>query len=137
MKFPPRRGTRRLLGAVLLVVLAATGVAAYLAYDEPNTLTVGVTATLGVLTLVTWGVRAATPLTKLSITGGQLKVQSGGERLTFDLSSHYTPIEVHGTPGRRGWRVVFGRGTMPPFVVDDSVVDARSFMEVLRRYRPE
>jgi hypothetical protein len=137
VRFAPKRGARRVMGAVILLVLGATGGAAYLAYDEPTTLTVGVAATLGVLLLVIWGIRAGTPLTRMVVTGGQLEVKQGGLHLKFDLTSRYTPIEVQGIPGRRSWRVLFGRGMMRPFIVDSSIVDAKAFMEVLLRYRPE
>ena len=137
VEFPPKRGARRLMGAVALIVLAATGAAAYLAYDDPTILTIGVTATLAVLLLVVWAIRAGTPLTEMSVKGGQLEVRQGGLHLKFDLASHYTPIRVQGRPGRPGWRVLFGRGTTEPFVVDSSIVDPRTFMEVLDSYRPE
>ena len=125
------------MGAVLLLVLVATAGSGYLAYDAPTTFSIGLTATLAVLLLVTWAVRAGTPLTRMVVRGGQLEVRSGGLHQRFDLSSRYTPIEVQGVPGRRGWRVLFGRGSMPPFIVDSSIVDPHDFMEVLRAYRPE
>ncbi len=137
MRFPPKQGVRRLMGAVLLLVLLATAGAGYLAYDRPGPVSTGMAATLAVLLLVTWAVRAGTPLTVMTVEGGQLEILQGGLHLKFDLSSHYTPIDVQGTPGQRGWRVLFGRGAMPPFVVDASIVDANEFMALLRRYRPE
>jgi hypothetical protein len=137
VRFPPKRGARRLLDMVVLLTLVGTAIAGYLAYDDPTTLSLGLTGTLGALLLVTWAVRVGAPLTRMAVKGGQLEVRSGGQLLKFDLSSHYTPIEVRGTPGRRGWRVLFGRGTTEPFVVDSSIVDPKAFMEVLRSYRPE
>ncbi len=137
VEFPPKRGVRRLMGTVLVLVLLATAGAGYLAYDRPGPVSTGITATLGVLLLVTWAVRAGTPLTLMTVKGGQLEVRQGGLHLKFDLSSHYTPIEAQGAPGQRDWRVLFGRGSMPPFVVDASIVDAHEFMALLRRYRPE
>jgi hypothetical protein len=135
--FKPKVRAREILGTGLLASFLATLVAAYLAYDDPTNQTVGIAATLGVLTLVIWAARATSPITTMSVIAGQLKVRIRGQRHVFDLTSHYTPIEVQGNAGRRGWRVLFGRGTMPPFVVDSSIVDARHFMEVLRRYRPD
>jgi hypothetical protein len=137
VRFPPKRGARRVMGFVVLVTLIAAAASGYMAYADPNTLSIGVASTLGVLLLVTWGIRAGTPLTRMAIKGGQLEVRQGGLHMKFDLTSHYTPIEVQGTPGRRGWRVLFGRGTLRPFVVDSSIVDPAAFTEVLRRYRPE
>ena len=135
--FPPRRGTRRVLALALLLMLAATALAAWSAQQDPDAESVTLAATLAVLTLVTWAVRAGSALTTLSVRGGQLQVRTGGRRTTFDLTSGYTPIEVIGRPGRRGWKVVFGRGTMRPFTVDAGLVDPHEFMAVLRRYRPE
>ncbi len=135
--FPPKRGVRRLLGAAFLMVLTATGGAAYAVSVNSNKLTISVAVTMGVLLLLTWAIRAGTPLTHLSVQGGQLDIRSGGRHLKFDLSSRYTAIEVNGAPGRPGWKVVFGPESAEPFVVDSSIVDAAHFMEVLRLYRKE
>ena len=59
-----------------------------------------------------------------------------GGRFVFDLASVYTPVEVHGTPGRHGWKVVFLRRGMTPFVVDRTMVDPDDFMRVLSFFRP-
>lgn len=134
--FPPKRGARRLMSIVVLMVLVAAAGAGYLAYDRPTSLSIGIAATMGALLLVTWAIRAGTPLTRLSVEGGQLDVRQGGLHLKFDLSSQFTPVEVQGTPGHRDWRVLFGRGAELPFVVDASLVDPTSFMDVLQRYRP-
>ncbi len=135
--FSPKKGARQLMGTVLVLVLLATAGVGLRAYNEPTPVSIGIAATLGVLLLVTWGVRAASPLTLMTVKGGLLEVRQGGLHLKFDLSSHYTPIEVQGTPGRRDWRVLFGRGTLPPFVVDPTMVDAQAFMDVLERYQPQ
>ncbi len=137
VEFPPRRGTRRVLALALLLMLVATGVATWMARRDPDPESITLAVTLGVLTLVTWAVRAGSAQTTLAVRGGQLHVSTGGRRTTFDLSSAYTPIEVIGRPGRRGWKVVFGRGTMRPFTVDAGLVDPHRFMAVLRTYRPE
>jgi hypothetical protein len=82
-------------------------------------------------------VRAGAPTTRLSVKSGQLEILGGGGRYVFDLASHYTPIEVVGKPGARGWKVLFLRRSMTPYVVDASMVDPEHFMRVLREYRPE
>ena len=138
VSFPPRRGPRRVLGLALLLMLVATGVAGWSAWQETDVESLTLLGTLATLTLVTWAVRAGSALTTLEVAGGQLHVHQGGRRTTFDLTSPYTPVEVIGRPGRRGWKVVLGRGTARrPFVVDASLVDPVRFTEVLRRYRPE
>lgn len=137
VEFAPRNGTRRLVGLLLLVALAATAFAGYAANRAPSTLNLGLAATLGVLTLVIWAVRAGSSIAHLSVKRGQLEILRGGGRNVFDLSSRYTPIEVVGHPGERGWKVLFLRRSMSPFVIDSSMVDPVEFMTVLRTYRPE
>ena len=135
--FPPRRGIRRVLTVALLLMALATAGAAWQVRADADTASLTLLASLGVLTLFTWAVRAGSSLTTLSVRNGHLHVQTGSRRTTFDLSSSHTPIEVIGRPGHRGWKVVFGRGTMRPFTVDAGLVNPREFMRVLRRYRPE
>ncbi|WP_160004782.1 hypothetical protein [Nocardioides sp. AX2bis] len=89
------------------------------------------------LTLVLWAVRSSTSVARLAVEGGQLTVTRNGETWRCDLASRATPIEVVGTPGRRGWKVVFARRGRPPYVVDSSVVDPAHFTRVLAHYRPD
>lgn len=135
--FKPRTGARRLVGLLLLASLAATAYAGYEAYDVRTTNTIAVAATLGALSLVLWALRAGSSAPRLSVTSGQLEVLGSAGRFVFDLDSPYTPIEVVGTAGKRGWRVLFLRRGMSPFVIDSSMVDPTEFMSVLRRHRPE
>lgn len=135
--FPPRNGTRRLVGLLLLVALVATAAVGYVAYEDRTTFNMGVAGTLAVLTLVIWAVRAGASTARLSVRRGQLEILKGGGRFVFDLASTYTPIEVIGEPGKRGWQVLFLRRSMSPFVIDASMVDPEEFMKVLRRFRPE
>ncbi len=135
--FKPRTGARRLVGLLLLASLAATAYAGYEAYDLRTTNTVAVAATLGALSLVLWALRAGSSAPRLSVTSGQLEVLGSAGRFVFDLDSPYTPIEVVGAAGSRGWKVLFLRRGMSPFVVDSSMVDPTEFMTVLRRHRPE
>ncbi|WP_121256072.1 hypothetical protein [Nocardioides ferulae] len=137
VEFAPRTGVRRLTAVLLLACLAATAVAGWAAYAERTELNIALAVTLGVLTLVVWGVLASTGVTRLVVRGGMLEVHRGGGRFLFDLTSRYTPVEVVGEPGRRGWKVLFLRRGMSPFVIDSSVVDPHAFMAVLRHYRPE
>jgi hypothetical protein len=137
VEFTPRTKAREVVGRLLVACLCGLAVAAYAAISEPDTLTVGLAAVLLVLTLALWAIRASSPITHLAVRSGQLEVTRAGSRSTYDLSGGFTPIEVVGNPGDRGWRVLFLRRGMDPFVVDSSLVDPRAFMEVLRRYRPE
>jgi hypothetical protein len=88
------------------------------------------------VTLIVWAARAGGSVTKLTVRAGQLEIIRQGGRLVFDLHSHYTPIEVHGRPGR-GWKVQFLRRGVTPVTVDSSMVDPVDFMRVLTFYRPE
>ena len=136
VEFTPRTRARRVVGWLLLLAALGTLGAGFAAASDPTTLTVGVTGTLLVLTLLLWAIRAASPVARLRVRAGQLEVVRGGDRFVLDLGgAAYTPIEVIGTPGERRWKVLFMRRGMDPFVVDTSMVDAREFMDVLRRYR--
>ncbi|GCD90599.1 hypothetical protein [Nocardioides sp. LS1] len=136
VEFAPRTGTRRLVALLLLVCVAATAVAGYVAYLDRTTPAIGIAAALALLTMVVWGVRAGAATAHLTVRGGQLEIVRGGGRNVFDLASHYTPIDVIGEPGDRNWRVLFHRRSMSPFVVDASMVDPAEFTRVLRHYRP-
>lgn len=133
--FLPRTMWRAGLGVALLAMLVATGTAGVAAYQERTTAAVGITAVLLVATLLVYGVRAASPAVRLTIKGGQLEYVRGAQREVFDLTSRYTRIEVVGTPGRRGWKVLFGRFGKSPMVIDAALVDPRRFTEVLDRHR--
>jgi len=137
VEFTPRTKARSLLGWLLLIAVVGAGVVGYAAYRDPSTLTVGLAGTLAVLVLVLWAIRTGSPSAHLRVHAGQLEVVQGGVRSVFELNGSFTPIEVVGTPGDRDWRVLFLRPKMEPFVIDSSMVDPRSFMDVLRRYRPE
>lgn len=137
IEFAPRTGGRRFVGWMVLLALAGLVVTAALAVQDPTTLTVGLAATLLVLTSTLWAIRAASPPARLAVHSGRLEVVQDGGRFVFELNGGYTPIEVIGAPGDRSWKVLFLRRNMAPFVVDASMVDPRAFMAMLRRYRPE
>lgn len=133
--FTPRTGARRAVGVLLLGVVVGLVLAGLVALDDPTTLTLGVAGTMLVLTLALWGIRAASPVTRLAVRGGQLQVTQGGTRLVFDLSgSVLTPIQVQGSPGDRSWKVLILRKGLDPFVIDSSMVDPHEFMDLLRAY---
>ena len=137
VEFRPRTKAREVVGRLLVACLCGLAVAAYAAFEAPDTLTVGLAAVLLVLTLTLWAIRTSSPVTHLAVRSGQLEVTRAGNRFLYDLSGGFSPIEVVGTPGDRGWRVLFHRRGMDPFVVDSSIVDPHTFMDTLRRYRPE
>ncbi|WP_148611922.1 hypothetical protein [Nocardioides rubriscoriae] len=134
--FPPRVVLRRVLGLLLLVLLAATILLGYLAYRDRTTLSIGLAGTLVVATLATYGVRVGATPTYLAIRSGQLEVVRGQQREVFDLTSRFTRMEVVGKPGRRGWKVLMARFGRDPLVIDSSMVDPASFTAALERHRP-
>ena len=134
--FAERLAARRLVGLLTFLMLAATGTAAYLAYSDPQSFTLGIAGLLLLVSLVLYGIRASSTPARLAIRAGQLEVVRGTQREVFDLTSRYTRIEVVGRPGRRGWKVLFGRFGRSPLVVDSSMVDPKAFTEALERLRP-
>jgi hypothetical protein len=135
-QFPVRRGVRRALSWVLLGVLAGTAVASYAAAEQPTTASVGVAATLGLLLLVVWAVRAGCTTTELAVRRGQLSITRNGQTELVDLASPYTPIAIIGEPSERRWTVLIEREGLPLVVVTRSWVDPHWFTTVLYRLRP-
>ncbi len=135
--FRAKRTVRRMLTIAMLMALVGTAYFGLAAYDIRDTGSIGL-ATISVLaTAMLWAIRAGASVTKLEVHQGQLEVVQQGARFVFDLHSQYTNIQVHGEPGRRGWKVLFPRRGMAPFAVDASMVDPDDFMRVLRFFRPE
>lgn len=135
--FPPKRGVRRALSITLLLVLAGTAYAGYLAHQSPSLGTYGVAATLGVLLLAVWAVRAGTTMTEVRIHRGQLEIRRGGGLEVVDLANPYTPVAMLGLPGHRGWKVIVERPDRPLLQVDASLVEPHAFMDSLLRMRPD
>ena len=105
------------------------------AYREPDQTSIAIAAIAAFATAVIWAIRATT-VTRLTVRNGQLEVARDGRPHAFDLTSAYTPVEFVGTPGERGWKALFVRRGMPPFVLTSSVVDPEEFTRVVRFYRP-
>jgi hypothetical protein len=136
MTFRPRTRARAAVGIGAILAATASVIGTWVAVRDRDTASVGIAVTLWVLTGIIWAVHSGTSVTRLSVRGGQLQVMQHGVRTTIDLTSSYTPVEVHGRPGRHGWKVVFRRRDLSPFVIDQSMVDPNEFMRVLRYYRP-
>ena len=81
--------------------------------------------------------RASATPTRLTLHGSELEIVRNGSRALFDLAAPHTPIEMHGQPGDRRWRVLVLRRSMSPYVIDATMVDPAQFTRVLRYYRPE
>ena len=123
VEFTPRRGPQLLVTAVLLVCLASTGVVGWIAYHDRTQTVVASAAALATLTAFVWAVRAGSSPTRMTVTGGRLEIRRSGGRHVFDLTSPALSIEERGRAGDRGWKVVFVRRGLGPFVVDASMVD--------------
>lgn len=136
MTFRPRTRARAAVGMGAVLAAAASVIGCYVAAREKDEASIGIAVTLWVLTGIIWAVHSGTSVTRVSVRGGQLHVIRQGVRTTIDLTSSYTPVEVHGRPGKHGWKVVFRRRDMSTFVIDPSMVDPTEFMRVLRYYRP-
>lgn len=134
----PKKAARRLAGLLLLVFAPLTGLAIWTATTTRDTTLIGVALILGALTLGLWFMRVISVPTTVSIIGPQLEVRRGQEVHRWDLSSAYSPVDhVRSRPGRSAWRVVLRTADGSTFAIDGSMVPARRFMEILKRYRPE
>jgi len=135
--FKPRRATRTALTSVLVVWVLASVAAVAAAWQSPSQPSIGIAAAIVILTALTWVVRGGTSVARLTVRGGTLEIRKAGLRTTFSLSDSYQLIDVVGKPGSMGWKVLFRRKDLEPFVVDASLVDPKEFMRVLTYYRPE
>lgn len=135
--FKPRTTTRTILTLLLLLALTGAVLTGLTLREDQNTLNVGLTATLAVLTLFVYSIRAGAATSHLRVRGGLLEIKRGGRREVFDLSSRFTPIDVVGRVNRSGWKVIMLRTDGTPQMIDSSIVDPKHFMEVLLHYRPD
>jgi hypothetical protein len=136
--FRTRHTAQRLAGALLLVTVPATAAIGWFAYDQRDPTYAGATLILATLTLGLWFLRVMTVPVSVSAVGPILEVRQGERRLTWDLSSQYSPVDhVRSRPGKSSWRVVMRNPDGSTFAIDGSMVPASTFMDLLRRYRPE
>lgn len=93
---------------------------------------------LGVTVLMLWIASATwvTPI-EISVSRGIVYIEQGESKHRFDLRNERTQVEMVGHPGDSNWEVRFLRRGLDPFVVRDSMVDARSFVSQLREWRPD
>ncbi len=135
---PPKKAARRLMGLLLMGLLPATALAIWVAASTRDTTLAGVALILGALTLGLWFMRVLVVPTTVSIVGPQLEVRRGDEVHRWDLASVYSPVDhIRSRPGRSGWRVVMRAADGSLFTIDATMVPAKRFMEILKRYRPE
>lgn len=135
LEFRAGQVRRRVLALLTLASLVATGGAVWLASQIRTGGAVGVAAGLALLTVGLWVVRARSTAALVTVADGRVEIYRGGTRTVFDLASRRTPVEVVGTPGQRGWQVVFPRRSLAPYVLDASMVDPDAFTRVVSYYR--
>jgi len=88
----------------------------------------------GVLGWTAWQVRPVG--STVHVEDGVVKIERAGSTYRFDLRSETCRVDVLGTPGDDGWRVVFRRGRLDPCTVDASMVDPARFLAEVRKHRP-
>uniref|UniRef100_UPI001D0C0F35 hypothetical protein n=1 Tax=Nocardioides dongkuii TaxID=2760089 RepID=UPI001D0C0F35 len=133
-----RRPQRRSLSLVLLGAAALAALAtAYLAVTDEPLAPAAITGAVVTLVLLVTGLVARSSSGYVTVAGGVVEIVDGERHHRFDLTSDGTVLEVHGTPGQRGWRVDFVRRSLPPITVDARMVDPVAFTQVLRRWRPD
>jgi hypothetical protein len=135
--FRPRTLARRVTSVLLLVGLVATGIAAWRAYDSRDETDIGLAAILALATGVVWAIRAGSVPTRVGLHGGVLEVRSQAGRFVFEVTGAHTRLEVVGSPGRRGSRLLVHRRGLAPFEITVAMVDLRRLVEALRYYRPD
>lgn len=134
--FSPRRGARRALTVLALLAVAALAVAGLVAWQARTATTYAVAGGLAALVAALWSARGRATGTRVSIEDGVLRVVQGTSQHRFPLTGTYPPIDVVGSPGDRGWKVLIQRKGMAPYAVTRSMVDPAEFTDALRRFRP-
>src|SRR5690606_26770999 len=135
VEFTTPRGPRLILTALLILAAIAAGAAIWRAAETQVGTDIGIAAALTALALVFWWGLAATPNRQVAVRGGILEIEDGTSRYTFDLRNPAVRVDVEGTPGSRGWRVIIHRHRLAPYVLTRHVVDPHRFTEVLEHYR--
>lgn len=135
--FSPRRGARRALTAVAVLLAAGASMAGYRAWQSQEPTDIGVAGGLLVALLLAWTLRKHTHGAVVSIENGVLRVVQGKSRHLFPLAGTHPPISILGEPRDRRWKVLIQRRGMPPFVVNRRMVEPGAFTEAIRHFRPE
>lgn len=137
ISFAPMRGARRALSVASAAAHLATVVAALVAWQARSDASYAVVAGAVMLTLGLRLLRGRAAGTQVSIHGGELRIVQGPSQHRFPLTASYPPIEVLGTPGQHGWKVLIQRKGMPDYTITSSMVDPVAFTAALRRFRPD
>jgi hypothetical protein len=133
--FSPRRGARRALTAVAVLLATGAGVAGHRAWESQGSTDIGITGGLLLFLLLARTLRRHTHGSAVSIEKGVLRIVQGNSRHLFPLAGTHPPISILGEPGDRGWKVLIQRRGMPPFVVNRRMVEPGAFTEAIRHFR--
>src|SRR5690606_22924817 len=134
-EFAAPRGARLILPALPIRAAVAAGPVIWRGAETKVGTDIGIAAARPALGLVLWRGLAATPNRQVAVRGGILEIEDGTSRYTFDLRNPAVRVDVEGTPGSRGWRVIIHRHRLAPYVLTRHVVDPHRFTEVLEHYR--
>ena len=129
-------GSRLVPTLLLMAGTSLASVTALVARVDPAPVTIIAALLLTAATVTGWVLRPRGRATTVVATGSRLEICRGGSRHVFDLANPATPVDVLGVPGDRGWRVLFYRRGMAPYVLDASMAQPAELMRLLHRHRP-
>lgn len=128
----------RVLSVILTATAVVTGMVAVLALLNGTLLSPFGIVIIALTLLLAWGaVRTRVVPIEVSVTRGIVYIDQGDTSHRFDIRKGPATVEMVGRPGDPGWQLRFTRRGLDPFVVDGTMVDAETFVEQLREWRPE
>lgn len=129
--FRPRTTARLMSTVLLLAGVVVTGSLAREVYLAPDRTGIVATAVAAFVTAVISAVRSSIVVTRVAVRDGTLEVVRDGTRTDYDLSAGPSPVEIAGTPGRRGWRAVLTTRGSEPVELGPADVDPTEFTRVM------
>ncbi|MCX6398969.1 MAG: hypothetical protein NTX33_03420, partial [Propionibacteriales bacterium] len=138
--FHSKRGNDSLGPIAILAALACAAVVARMAIIGTlrDDIALSATMTIAAAVLLMYALRMSNTSRSVHIDeSGLLKVTVGDTNSRFDLTSPNTKIEQTGTAGQRNWRILVLRRSMSPVAIDSRMVDAHTFLEALRQWKPD
>lgn len=131
------RGGRRVAAFLTFAGTVMTVLALGILYADPSPVSLALAVLLTAVTLAAGKSWTGGPELRATIVGSRLEVTRGRSRHVFDLASPTLSVDVVGVPDERGWRVLFHRRGMAPYVLDADAVDAAELTRALHRSRRE
>ncbi|MCW2797005.1 hypothetical protein [Nocardioides sp.] len=137
INFQARRGGAMVSPVLAGAALLSAAITAFLTFRGDLLTGPGIIAAVATILLIIGVARTRTPSTTVWVDRGTVHLATGATTHQFDLTSPNTRIEMVGNPQSRGWKLLFLRRSLPPYVIDARVVDPVAFTETVRRWRPE